>query len=573
MPLAAQSNEDELAALRLADEPAGRECAEDGGASAAGDAVSAQALSRAASDGAEEGNTGRASAPAHAARSASADGASSVSADAGEAKYEDACGGEDDTSASWRARSKHVLVVSDAGKPIYSRHGASERLAGFAASLQAMTAYASAGGQGGALRWARRGHVTLVALRRGPLLLVAVARTDEAPGELASQLARLHALLLAVLTSAFERALARRPTFDLRSLLGGCGALLDTWVDASDASAAGALGAWAPLALDQRARAAASHALAAAAGRARCAGVVLAAALAPGGRVAALAHPSGAAPHVGDVALLAHFVAASADSFRAGDEALSPLCLPHADRARFAHVHVTFARADAAAAEGGGDDGGARGELAVVLVAGGAAAREPEALEALSAAAGVARERLAASGVLEDVAEAVADGGGGGGALDAAVAPPSGPVLQWALHAASRGQVATATVPRGGVGAAEAVAAYKRVRALALPQRDELCDDGRGAGSDGGGGSTSGEAGGGWDGGAVCASEGVQRFFFASPRGEGEPAAALLTSPPGDLYVALDALVTRRRAMAACQELAARLRQREATLLAESTQW
>ena len=154
MPLAAQSNEDELAALRLADEPAGRECAEDGGASAAGDAVSAQALSRAASDGAEEGNTGRASAPAHAARSASADAGASVRAGAGE----DACGGEDDTSASWRARSKHVLVVSDAGKPIYSRHGASERLAGFAASLQAMTAYASAGGQGGALRWARRGR-------------------------------------------------------------------------------------------------------------------------------------------------------------------------------------------------------------------------------------------------------------------------------------------------------------------------------------------------------------------------------------------------------------------------------
>jgi hypothetical protein len=44
----------------------------------------------------------------------------------------------DDQSPAWRAKRKHVFVLSSAGKPIFSRYGDENALAGFMASLQVL---------------------------------------------------------------------------------------------------------------------------------------------------------------------------------------------------------------------------------------------------------------------------------------------------------------------------------------------------------------------------------------------------------------------------------------------------
>ncbi|XP_022756097.1 vacuolar fusion protein MON1 homolog [Durio zibethinus] len=45
---------------------------------------------------------------------------------------------EDDTSISWRKRKKHFFILSNSGKPIYSRYGDEHKLTGFSATLQAI---------------------------------------------------------------------------------------------------------------------------------------------------------------------------------------------------------------------------------------------------------------------------------------------------------------------------------------------------------------------------------------------------------------------------------------------------
>ena len=54
------------------------------------------------------------------------------------ALHADAQGG---TSQSWRQQRKHVFVLSNAGKPIWTLHGDENALAGLMAVIQALTSF------------------------------------------------------------------------------------------------------------------------------------------------------------------------------------------------------------------------------------------------------------------------------------------------------------------------------------------------------------------------------------------------------------------------------------------------
>ncbi|XP_015472101.1 vacuolar fusion protein MON1 homolog B-like [Parus major] len=53
---------------------------------------------------------------------------------------------EDVAAAGWRARRKHVFVLSEAGKPIYSRHGNEEALAATMGVMMALVSFIQSGG-------------------------------------------------------------------------------------------------------------------------------------------------------------------------------------------------------------------------------------------------------------------------------------------------------------------------------------------------------------------------------------------------------------------------------------------
>ena len=138
---------------------------------------------------------------------------------------------------------------------------------------------------------------------------------------LAAQLELLHSQLLAVLTTAAERALLRSPRFDLRTLLGGTAGIFAVLAHALDWNPAVLLGSAQPLPLASGARQAALAALRSACGGAGPAlfGVLLAdhhpvAVLAPRGGAAGGAGGASASPgvrvHPDDLLLLATFVQA-----------------------------------------------------------------------------------------------------------------------------------------------------------------------------------------------------------------------------------------------------------------------
>ncbi|XP_041330444.1 vacuolar fusion protein MON1 homolog B-like [Pyrgilauda ruficollis] len=140
---------------------------------------------------------------------------------------------EDVAAAGWRARRKHVFVLSEAGKPIYSRHGNEEALAATMGVMMALVSFIQSGGN--AIRAICSEDRTLVFEQRGPLLLVSVSRTRQSAAQLRRELAFVHEQILSLLTrGGIARVFARRRGFDLRRLLAGAEAVLDRLLCASD---------------------------------------------------------------------------------------------------------------------------------------------------------------------------------------------------------------------------------------------------------------------------------------------------------------------------------------------------
>uniref|UniRef100_A0A8C5IX53 Vacuolar fusion protein MON1 homolog n=1 Tax=Junco hyemalis TaxID=40217 RepID=A0A8C5IX53_JUNHY len=232
---------------------------------------------------------------------------------------------EDVAAAGWRARRKHVFVLSEAGKPIYSRHGNEEALAATMGVMMALVSFIQSGGN--AIRAICSEDRTLVFEQRGPLLLVSVSRTRQSAAQLRRELAFVHEQILSLLTrGGIARVFARRRGFDLRRLLAGAEAVLDRLLCGAAADGRLLLGAARCLPLPGGLRRAVSGALrrAAAAARPAPALAVLAArgrlvtaarqrALAEGGRLCA-----------SDLHLLLNLLGGGAGA----GEVWTPVCLP-----------------------------------------------------------------------------------------------------------------------------------------------------------------------------------------------------------------------------------------------------
>ena len=301
---------------------------------------------------------------------------------------------ERDDDPRWLARRKHFFILSDAGKPVWSRYGDAANLSGFAAAVSAMLASASEqlcrssvdasersvanervvsfaldGEKSGTSRVSSRSSTTgcrVVCLSRNGLTYVALSRVPgESRAALTRQLRLLRYQTLFVLTSAVERAVLRSGSkFDPRRLLrdetGGADAALGALAHAATWDPGAFLGAWAPLPFSNTKRTLVHRALQ----RALCDGTatvdgrrtnakrarVFAAVVATATHVVAVAAKEtrlvkkkrGALPaHPDDVYLLTHF-ARHVGAFRANDETFAPVCLPRRDPNTFAHAHVSF---------------------------------------------------------------------------------------------------------------------------------------------------------------------------------------------------------------------------------------
>ncbi|XP_016295614.1 vacuolar fusion protein MON1 homolog B [Sinocyclocheilus anshuiensis] len=167
---------------------------------------------------------------------------------------------EDIMSESWRQHRKHVFVLSEAGKPIYSRYGNEEALSSTMGVMMALVSFVQAGGN--MIQSIFSDEHTVVFLQKGPLVFVSVSATRQSEQQLRSELLHVYHQIVCMLTQAsINHIFERQRNFDLRRLLFGSEKVLDGLLDVMDSDPSFMLSAVQCLPLPSSSRDALSHIL------------------------------------------------------------------------------------------------------------------------------------------------------------------------------------------------------------------------------------------------------------------------------------------------------------------------
>ncbi|CAN0916371.1 Vacuolar fusion protein MON1 homolog [Linum grandiflorum] len=240
---------------------------------------------------------------------------------------------EDDASISWRKRKKHFFVLSNSGKPIYSRYGDEHKLAGFSATLQAIISFVENGGD--RVKYVRAGMHQVVFLVKGPIYLVCISCTEELYESLNGQLELLYGQMILILTKSLNRCFEKNPKFDMTPLLRGTDDVFSSLIHSFSWNPAAFLHAYTCLPLPYATRQAAGAILQDVADSG-----VLFALLMCKHRVISLVGAQKASLHPDDMLLLSNFIMSS-ESFRTS-ESFSPICLPRYNPMAFLYAYVHY---------------------------------------------------------------------------------------------------------------------------------------------------------------------------------------------------------------------------------------
>ncbi|KAK8491743.1 hypothetical protein V6N13_138513 [Hibiscus sabdariffa] len=244
---------------------------------------------------------------------------------------------EDDASISWRKRKKHFFILSNSGKPIYSRYGDEHKLAGFSATLQAIISFVE--NSGDRVKLVKAGKHQVVFLVKGPIYLVCISCTEEPFESLKGQLELIYGQLILILTKSINRCFEKNPKFDMTPLLGGTDVVFSSLIHLFSWNPATFLHAYTCLPLAYATRQAASAILQDVADSG-----VLFAILMCKHKVISLVGAQKDSLHPDDMLLLSNFVLSS-ESFRTS-ESFSPICLPRYNPMAFLYAYVHFLDVD-----------------------------------------------------------------------------------------------------------------------------------------------------------------------------------------------------------------------------------
>ncbi|KAF4356410.1 hypothetical protein F8388_013275 [Cannabis sativa] len=247
---------------------------------------------------------------------------------------------EDDASVSWRKRKKHFFILSNSGKPIYSRYGDEHKLAGFSATLQAIISFVENGGD--RVKLIRAGKHQVVFLVKGPIYLVCISCTEEPYESLKGQLEFMYGQMILILTKSVNKCFEKNSKFDMTSLLGGTDAVFSSLIHSFSCNPATFLHAYTCLPLAYATRQAAGAILQDVADS----GVLFAILMCKHKVVVSLVGAQKASLHPDDVLLLANFVMSSESFRQVTSESFSPICLPRFNPMAFLHAYVHYFDAD-----------------------------------------------------------------------------------------------------------------------------------------------------------------------------------------------------------------------------------
>ncbi|XP_028302712.1 vacuolar fusion protein MON1 homolog A isoform X2 [Gouania willdenowi] len=241
---------------------------------------------------------------------------------------------EDVSSDAWRSHKKHVFVLSEAGKPIYTRYGTEEALSSTMGVMMALVSFVEA--EKNIIRSIHTDGCKVVFLTRSPLVLVGMSQCCRSDKELLRELNYIYYQIVSLLTlTQLNHIFQHKQNYDLRRLLAGSEYLTDSLLQRLDRDPGLLLSAVTCLPLSSNARDVVSSSLQAAKSKSLVFSILLA-----GNQLVALVRKKDQFLHHIDLHLVFNLVCSSS-SFREG-EGWTPICLPKFNTAGFFHAHISY---------------------------------------------------------------------------------------------------------------------------------------------------------------------------------------------------------------------------------------
>jgi hypothetical protein len=229
------------------------------------------------------------------------------------------------------------LILSAAGKPIWTRHGDSGLISTYVGVIQTIISFYEDSND--RLRGFSTGDTRFVVLTRGSLQIVAISRMMESDNQLRLQLEALYMQILSTLTlPSLTHLFSVRPSTDLKRPLQGTETLLSSLADSfTRGSPSTLLSALECLKVRKVHRQAINNALLKTKANNLLYGLVVA-----GGRLVSVIRPKKHSLHPGDLQLLFNMIF-EADGVQAGGgESWIPVCLPGFNSSGYLYMYVSF---------------------------------------------------------------------------------------------------------------------------------------------------------------------------------------------------------------------------------------
>ncbi|TLS26167.1 hypothetical protein PpBr36_05253 [Pyricularia pennisetigena] len=261
------------------------------------------------------------------------DDVNSASAPAGSAT-----GSEDEERLRlWKAKLKHYMILSSAGKPIWSRHGDLSLINSYMGVVQTIISFYE--GAKDPLQGFTAGDARFVICTQGPLYFVAISRLGESDLQLRAQLDALYMQILSTLTlPTLTSIFVNRPSSDLRKPLQGTESLLSALADSfTKGSPSAMLGALECLKLRKSHRRAINNAFLKQRSEKLLYGLIVA-----GGKLVSVIRPRRHSLHPSDLELIFNMLFESDGIKAGGGENWIPLCLPAFNNRGYLYMYVSF---------------------------------------------------------------------------------------------------------------------------------------------------------------------------------------------------------------------------------------
>lgn len=261
---------------------------------------------------------------------------------------------------------KHFLILSSAGKPIWSRHGDDRLITNSMGVVQTIISFYQEADD--MLKSFTAGDVRFVVLSKGPLNLVAISRLGESDSQLKTQLDSLYMQILSTLTlPSMERMFSNRPSTDLRRPLQGTETLLSALADGfTRGSPSTLISALECLKMRKSHRQVVNNTLLKVRRPGLLYGLIVA-----GGRLLSVVRPKKHSLHPGDLHLIFNMLFEAGGVKAGGGENWIPLCLPGFNNTGYLYMYVSFVNlhnVSEEVTERPPSSGGLNEEVAILLI-------------------------------------------------------------------------------------------------------------------------------------------------------------------------------------------------------------